>query len=762
MSCFILKQGLVAQVVPPPATQTEVNTGVNRFKYVTPYTLANSTIVGTNVALSAQGGTALLTNLNGTGTYTNKWNSWEIWGSPTVSNSLFAANRGLGIVTNSTSFSGLMQSIVNRAVTGFDIFIHPNPYYSNSYSADATITITNWGIIRGGGNPVTVIRATAALNGPVFQVGTTTIGSGGINRFKDIRIEGDNAGANGVGVKIVDCAEPVFRDMETTGFKRAGIELASTNYMHWAYADHCWFVTKDAGAKGILVSGAPISSDRAQNHFDINDCNFGVFGGGEPIFISTNFPNVRVTDSIFKYSSGTMSYGISQENGRDALYSGNKFVNFSAAVPIMFAASGTVFSGVTNLNPTFVNNHSDGTAEIIQIGQFVTNVTLSANSIRGSGATVVYEDIASNGRINNLDQTELRLGHLTTNTIPYIGAYGEVKTATLSGLSLSGGTLTASGSGSPGGVATSVQYNTGGAFDGTNTFVYDEAGEDLTIWAVNSSPSISVGYQGGGSSFTNKMVINGMTVVGPLGSQAQFTFSNVGVVDGTVDLGTNHLSPNITHHLDLGRTTTLWKRLYLSSNAIVGGGLTVTGAVSVVGNASIPMMGLSSFQGDMMAFTRATNSPAATGSTNDVQIDRGTVTVGQPLVIMSTASGQHVLTNGNIRFTPTAISGVGGANTNFTLLSTQPEVYINGFTNVSIRAVMGYSDSLVDYWSCNITNGSGSDRTLEFSAVTNRYRFAGTYGTNAPSVLTNATRLEISGRQQGTNVQVVYSYFAWP
>jgi hypothetical protein len=46
LSCFILKQGLVAQVVPPPATQAEVDAGLNRFKYVTPYTLANSPLAG--------------------------------------------------------------------------------------------------------------------------------------------------------------------------------------------------------------------------------------------------------------------------------------------------------------------------------------------------------------------------------------------------------------------------------------------------------------------------------------------------------------------------------------------------------------------------------------------------------------------------------------------------------------------------------------------------------------------------------------------
>lgn len=135
----------------------------------------------------------------------------------------------------------------------------------------------------------------------------------------------------------------------------------------------------------------------------------------------------------------------------------------------------------------------------------------------------------------------------------------------------------------------------------------------------------------------------------------------------------------------------------------------------------------------------------------------------------TTGSGQTVVVSTNpvvytptIRQVPTVVAGTGGANTNFTLISTQPEVSVNGFTNVSIRAVMGYDSGLVDYWTCVITNGSGSARTLEFSAVTNNWRFNGVYGTNAPNTLTNATRLEISGRQHGTNVQVLYSYTPWP
>jgi hypothetical protein len=731
-----------------------------------------SQTTGSVTVVSASGinlnGTALslsstLSNLNSTGAVTNKWNSWQIWGSSTVSNSMFAENAGLGIVTNSTSFSGLIQSIVNRRADGFHILIQPNYYASNSYSIDSTIYITNgWGIIEGFGNPDTMMRGTAALNGPAFQVGSTTTLIGGIVRFKDIRIEMDNAGANGVGVKIVDCAEPVFERSEVTGFRKAGIELASTNYMHWGYAQDCWFVSKYAGAKGVLVSDGPLASVAYLNHFEMYNCQFGTFGGGEAIYVEPDaaFPNFKVVNSTFKYSSGTMSHGIAHENGRDAVYNGNKFIGYSGVNPILFAASGGLYSGVTNLNPSFYNNHSDGTAELIVLGQFVTNVAMSGNSIRGSGPVVLYEDVASNGRINNLDPTELRLGYLPTNSIPYIDAYGVVRTASFSGLNLVAGVLTATGSGTPGGTTTTMQYNQGGSFAGSSNFVYDQSLQDLTIWSTSTSPTFSIGYTNGSTGKTNDISISGMTVTTPNGN----TGVSIGIIAAgvlnSITIGTNYFQAPYSMHSDIGTSSSLFRSLYLGSNAIVGGGLTVTGAVSVVGSASIPMMGVNAWAGDATAFTRATNSPAATGSTNDLQISRSTAAAGQTLRIHSTASGQNVITNaGNTAIT---VSGTGNGNTNYVinLVSGDVNDFYMGSSNVVINAVYGGVLGTPIYWNAFVTNLSGINWGIGFSAVTNRWRFSGVYGTNSPSVLTNGTCLQISGRSDGTNTLVGYTYYA--
>lgn len=107
LSCFILKQALVAQVIPPPATQAEVDAGLNRFKYVTPYTLANSPLAGgptngitaevatnivnnvvTNSAMVTSNGVLSSTLLQGLGAGT-KWVYWDDFQTPMTTAGIF-------------------------------------------------------------------------------------------------------------------------------------------------------------------------------------------------------------------------------------------------------------------------------------------------------------------------------------------------------------------------------------------------------------------------------------------------------------------------------------------------------------------------------------------------------------------------------------------------------------------------------------------------------------------------------------------------
>lgn len=120
------------------------------------------------------------------------------------------------------------------------------------------------------------------------------------------------------------------------------------------------------------------------------------------------------------------------------------------------------------------------------------------------------------------------------------------------------------------------------------------------------------------------------------------------------------------------------------------------------------------------------------------------------------------LVEGNIGFVEQYPTGTGGALTNFTLLVNQAASFvINGSTNVSFRALYGGTIGLTYTFSIEITNGSGANRTLEFSQETNNWVWP--YGMTAPTVLTNSERIVIEGKLRGpSNITVTAAYFPWP
>lgn len=109
--------------------------------------------------------------------------------------------------------------------------------------------------------------------------------------------------------------------------------------------------------------------------------------------------------------------------------------------------------------------------------------------------------------------------------------------------------------------------------------------------------------------------------------------------------------------------------------------------------------------------------------------------------------------------TPLVISGAGSGSTNYTLQAVSREMML-GSSNVNIVAVMQTLPGSIQNWTLSVTNDSTSNWGLSFSSVTNRWFWQGTYGTNAPSVLTNNTRLIIAGKSLDTNTWITYDYFS--
>lgn len=116
------------------------------------------------------------------------------------------------------------------------------------------------------------------------------------------------------------------------------------------------------------------------------------------------------------------------------------------------------------------------------------------------------------------------------------------------------------------------------------------------------------------------------------------------------------------------------------------------------------------------------------------------------------------LTATTVRYLPLVVTGAGSGSSNYTLLAGR--TMFLGSSNVNIVAVMGTDVALVDYATATITNLSADVWGVGFSSITNRWRWSGVYGTNAPTVLTNGTALELSIKSDGTNTVCGYTYFS--
>jgi hypothetical protein len=115
---------------------------------------------------------------------------------------------------------------------------------------------------------------------------------------------------------------------------------------------------------------------------------------------------------------------------------------------------------------------------------------------------------------------------------------------------------------------------------------------------------------------------------------------------------------------------------------------------------------------------------------------------------------------------PNTVSGLGGANTNFTLLATQSLVYINGgLTNVSV-ILMGGESGRVWEGSFTATNWTANDRTLAFNAISNQWRsvthFDGVATNGETLTITNNTAIVVWWRLNGSNVLYAAKHVTLP
>lgn len=208
--------------------------------------------------------------------------------------------------------------------------------------------------------------------------------------------------------------------------------------------------------------------------------------------------------------------------------------------------------------------------------------------------------------------------------------------------------------------------------------------------------------------------------------------------------------------------------VFSAGTLITTNNLTVGGNLEVVSNASFNAM----FIGTLTAtnvegvLAAATNAAAWSLANSNLSYQIGAAGTNNTIAHTNFAAvaigGGHVTNkltiDGNIEFTSSLADG--GANiTNYTLIAGTNDVYI-GQSNVNIVAVMGGVAGRRTPMSMTITNGTGANWGISFSAVTNKWKFP--YSQGVPSVLTNGTQLLVQWLLDGTNCLAAYAYYSWP
>lgn len=121
--------------------------------------------------------------------------------------------------------------------------------------------------------------------------------------------------------------------------------------------------------------------------------------------------------------------------------------------------------------------------------------------------------------------------------------------------------------------------------------------------------------------------------------------------------------------------------------------------------------------------------------------------------------GSAVVTN-SIAFIGNTVAGAGSGNSNFTFTVSMGDRDANAAGNVSVTAIMGGALGITYTTSMFFTNGSGSEKGIQFSAVTNAWHWPTNQA--APTVIPNNTALYISARTHGSNVHAAYAFYTWP
>ena len=238
-----------------------------------------------------------------------------------------------------------------------------------------TVILTKAACIFGTGNPSTQFWQPDGASGVMIQVGDTEDSIPGIWDMRNIRFQSEIGEVDSVGVKLVNVAEPNFRQCEFNNFGKAGLEFSNPINI-WTGVYDSWFVTPEGGT-GILFNGTAITDSEA----DITLCKFGGLGDG--ITIDGLYQNIDINSCRFRYDGGTLNRAIRVIKGIGIGITNPRFIAWpETRRPILF----TDRAASTNLNSfvSLAHGSYSGSTNYVEIGANVLGVVVTNNIIRGA------------------------------------------------------------------------------------------------------------------------------------------------------------------------------------------------------------------------------------------------------------------------------------------------------------------------------------------------------------------------------------------
>lgn len=309
----------------------------------------------------------------------------------------------------------------------------------------------------------------------------------------------------------------------------------------------------------------------------------------------------------------------------------------------------------------------------------------------------------------------------------------------------------------------SLYVNSGGGFvarPGAHFLDEDFTGDKMLISSGSEIVESSIGVGGSpeglmvpGAVNAGSATITNQIIVGNALTNSPFIVKNGGTNVGEITTNGNFLAWAGT----VSKPAFGW----MADDDAAGTGLYRSAANQIGFSVNGGAIGIMYSAGLSLGFPLQFGAAASSPDTEIKRIASGVVGVGTTNIYL-----RDVTVTNNIGYQVGTVSGVGGANTNFTLQAAADEsiIYVDaGTTNVNLVAIMGYSSTIAYRGTVILTNRTATPRTLSLGATTNNWISLQQFdGITAPFTITNSLAGRFSWEILGTNVQYSFKPMALP